>query len=506
MFKNHRSGAAVFFTSLCLFLLAPGQTYGQNVKGYFPEDWVSYTNTRFVTSVGLGWNDIYFGTMGGVTRYNSLERRWKDPITTSDGLASNEVWRLAVSREDDNIWVETPLGIYRYNPLFQEWSYEAEFPDHLERSDFHKYTNLQSFHLDPGFEFSYEMDHAYLSDPAFRNYRIEDAVEDDWYHLWVATYGHGVVDIDLQSGFVNLVPNGLYQEFINAIYIDNDMIWFGGESSIDYDDAITMWNRYDDTWHHYEARYNEWISSDHVYDITGDDKYVFFGTDLGVVKYDKDRDRFSSFTSGLGLRSSEIFSLYLEDSLLLIGGIGTIDVLHIPRDSVFSIHAPIPPLGKVYSMTQSGNNMWVGTEYGLYRFNEKTLKWGRFDTPSGNLGRAVWQGLEGSSGDIWFAGIDGIVHLDSNLREIETIRTRQELNGKLPHRIAHAGNYLWVGTDNGVLRYDRVMELWTSYDTEEGLIDNYINDVMVEDDYIWFATPEGVTRYYWNNPLRISDK
>ncbi|MCK4657242.1 MAG: hypothetical protein KAT85_09405, partial [candidate division Zixibacteria bacterium] len=294
MFKNHISGATVFFVSLCLFLLAPEQLYGQNIKGYFPEDWVSYTNTRFVTSVGLGWNDIYFGTMGGVTRYNSLEGRWKDPLTTSDGLASNEIWRLAVSREDDNIWVETPLGVYSYNPIFQEWSYETEFPVHLERSDFHKYTNLQSFHLDPGFQFSYEMDHAYLSDPDFRNYRIGDAVEDDWYHLWVATYGHGVVDIDLQSGFVNLLPNGLYQEFIRAIYIDNDMIWFGGESSAGYDDAITMWDRYDDTWHYYEAKYHDWISSDHVYDITGDDKYVFFATEFGVVKYDKDRDRFSS--------------------------------------------------------------------------------------------------------------------------------------------------------------------------------------------------------------------
>ena len=63
MFKNHRSSATVSFASLCLILLAPGQPHGQNTKGYFPEDWVSYTNTRFVTSVGLGWNDIYFGTI-----------------------------------------------------------------------------------------------------------------------------------------------------------------------------------------------------------------------------------------------------------------------------------------------------------------------------------------------------------------------------------------------------------------------------------------------------------
>jgi len=506
MFKNHKSWAVVSSLSLCLILIMSGNSYGQNRKGYYPGDWVSYTNTRFVTSVALGWSDVYFGTTGGITRYNSLDGRWKDPITASDGLVSNEIWRLAVSREDDFIWVETPLGVYSYNPVFQEWSFESEFPDELERSDLVKYPNLQVFHLDPGYQFSYDLNRAFLSDPVFRDYRVETAVEDDWYHLWVATYGRGVVDIDLRSGFVHLLPNGLYQENINVIYMEGDTIWFGGESSSGYENAITMWDRYDDTWHYYEAKYNDWISSDNVYDITSDDRYVFFGTDYGVVTYDKHSDEFRSITRGLGLRSTEIHCLYLEDSLLFMGGTGTIDILLVPQDSIFPLHAPIAPFGKVYSISHIGANTWVGTEYGLHRFDEKAFKWTRFDVPSGDLSNAVWQTLEGSSGEIWFAGIDGIVHLDSNLNELETISTRHDLNGNPPHRIALADTLLWVGTDNGVMRYDRVKAMWTRYDTEEGLIDNYINDMKIEGDYIWFATPEGVTRYYWNNPLRIRDK
>ena len=345
-----------------------------------------------------------------------------------------------------------------------------------------------------------------MVDPEFREYRVKAAVEDRWNHLWVGSFGYGVADIYLPSGFVTLMPFGLYQDNINAIYFDDDDIWFGGEPFGASQNAITMWDRRDGTWRYFEGRYNDWISSDNVSDITGDDNFIFFATDYGLVKYYKHEEKFRSFTRPLGLRSTELYSLYLEDSLLFMGGSGTIDVLLIPKDSIFALRTPDLMFGKVYAMSHIGDNFWVGTDYGVYRFDKRSFKWSRFNIPSGYLGGAVWQFLEGTSGDIWFAGSDGIVHLDSDLIEIESFLTRHDLKESMPHRIALADNLLWVGTDKGILRYNRLTKNWLSYDMSDGLIDNYVNDLKLEKDYIWFATQRGVTRFYWNNPLRIRNK
>jgi len=64
--------------------------------------------------------------------------------------------------------------------------------------------------------------------------------------------------------------------------------------------------------------------------------------------------------------------------------------------------------------------------------------------------------------------------------------------------------YVWVATKNGVLRLDKKFQTWTKYTTYDGLLDNFVQDLVLDGDYIWFGTPQGVTRFYWNNP-RLRD-
>jgi ligand-binding sensor domain-containing protein len=61
----------------------------------------------------------------------------------------------------------------------------------------------------------------------------------------------------------------------------------------------------------------------------------------------------------------------------------------------------------------------------------------------------------------------------------------------------------WVATDNGVLKFDKARNRWVHFTTEDGLLSNYVNCIMLDGDYVWFGTPEGVTRFYWNAPYRI---
>jgi len=62
--------------------------------------------------------------------------------------------------------------------------------------------------------------------------------------------------------------------------------------------------------------------------------------------------------------------------------------------------------------------------------------------------------------------------------------------------------FIWVGTDYGLYRYDRMKHDWRSYAVEDGLIDNSVFDLLLDGDYLWVATAGGVTRFLWKNPAR----
>jgi hypothetical protein len=490
-------------TFLALSLI--NTAHSQNIRGYYPGDWVTYTKTRFVTSIAIGWSDIYFGTTGGIIKYSRSERRWLDPITKSDGLPSEEIYAIAVSRDIDKIYVQTPLGDYSYDPTFQEWQIESEFPTDIAQSDLARYEDSQIFHFDPGYHMTLDAGIPYIMGPSLREYRVVEMVEDDWNNLWMATYGHGAAKVDLTGDFVTMLPNGVYSEDVQSVYVDGDDVWFGSKSTPGSDNAITRWNRESDEWDYYEARYRDWVSSDEVNEIVGDKKDIFLATDFGVVRYNKPNDRFTSYRQPHGVRSAEVYNLYLEDTLLFIGGNNFVDVLVTPRDSIFPMNTYPSLSGKILELVRIDGNFWIGTDYGVYRLNLDSGEWSVFNVASGHVGGSVWQIVPGNDGHIWFVGSDGIVHVDENLKEVESFLTQTDLKGDVPHRIVLDSTIMWVGTENGVWRYDRDTGKWHDYNTDDGLIDPYINDMVIEGDYIWFATPQGATKFYWNNSLRIRD-
>ena len=56
---------------------------------------------------------------------------------------------------------------------------------------------------------------------------------------------------------------------------------------------------------------------------------------------------------------------------------------------------------------------------------------------------------------------------------------------------------VWVGTRKGASRYDKVTKIWTGYTEENsGLINNHVTQVKISGDKIWFVGNEGGVCYY----------
>lgn len=69
-----------------------------------------------------------------------------------------------------------------------------------------------------------------------------------------------------------------------------------------------------------------------------------------------------------------------------------------------------------------------------------------------------------------------------------------------PRVIAGMGNYLWVGTDDGLYRYDAKKKQWKKYTKDGGLPDNKITSLSTYDDNsIWVSTSTGIAYYSREN-------
>jgi hypothetical protein len=81
-----------------------------------------------------------------------------------------------------------------------------------------------------------------------------------------------------------------------------------------------------------------------------------------------------------------------------------------------------------------------------------------------------------------------------------TIPFSLPLGGEEPNCIAGTERYLWIGTDNGLFRYDTKNIVWRKYTAETGLPDNRIKSISVyENDKLWVATPAGLANYEREN-------
>ena len=88
---------------------------------YRPGDWISYPMTLYVTSIALGQQYTYFGTTGGIIRYDFYRNRWEPPYTWSDGLEDDHIRVVAYDFTTGYLWCATRAGLSYRVPSSEAW-------------------------------------------------------------------------------------------------------------------------------------------------------------------------------------------------------------------------------------------------------------------------------------------------------------------------------------------------------------------------------------------------
>jgi len=475
-----------------------------HAKGkYLEGDWVSYSVFRYITSIALNFDYVYFGTTGGVTRYDKYTQHWAPPFTTSDGLPDNWIKNIAYDPERDEIWADTYGGPAMYHPVFGEWSREYEFPRDLSRSDT---SNLQLPDLftdfGPTTAGSYWVMDSYLD-----RYPITNYLRGDFDELWVATWGLNAGLASLRHLRLKMLEFGLYDRDVKAILIDGDDIWFGGTGHLSPSSGITRYNRKKETWDYFSAEYVPFLSSHQVNVMEVDSQNIWMGTQRGLVRMRKKDSTWRSYTSFRGLPDNEITALESDGTYLWIGTEQGLAFYDLNADSLRAVKDPLLNDLYIFSVLADSYYVWVGTEIGVYTLDREKKTWHRFSTPDGLLNGQVrsiarWSDQKVSSGkdELWFGtdlGILGYSPVSDKRRVYDNRMNFPEVNVV---RLVCDKKHVWAATKDGVWKLNRATDIWIKYTTEDGLLDNDVQDLVLDGDHIWFGTPQGATRFFWNNP------
>ncbi len=139
----------------------------------------------------------------------------------------------------------------------------------------------------------------------------------------------------------------------------------------------------------------------------------------------------------------------------------------------------------VLSVTVARNGaMWIGTEgAGLYRFHDG--EWDRFGETEGLSNLFVWSVSEDAQGRIWAGTWGGglFIHRDGRFERVPGL---ENVTASTPAVLHTPGGVTWIGTGNGLLRYEAGVTKW--FGRKEDLeLPDVRAVVQASDGTIWFG-------------------
>lgn len=109
----------------------------------------------------------------------------------------------------------------------------------------------------------------------------------------------------------------------------------------------------------------------------------------------------------------------------------------------------------VYCFHKSNNQTWLGTKYGLYDWNSRTLH--PFSAPEGQneLPVAIYHLSEDATGRFWMATNQGLMQWESSDSSFRSFSPQQGLpTGRYHSVYPDRAGTLWISANNGLARFD----------------------------------------------------
>ncbi|WP_455537964.1 ligand-binding sensor domain-containing protein [Terrisporobacter sp.] len=309
---------------------------------------------------------------------------------------------------------------------------------------------------------------------------IKSLMQDKEGIIWVGTYS-GVSIFDTKSVIKHYKagPDDDYllsENMVHGVYEDSDgYLWVGSKTK-----GISIIDREKQTSKSINTSNNDIIGTDTINDITGYKDLIFIATDSGVLKIDKKSNTMKNYTTEDKMVNDAVKDIMVDDKgYLWIGTISGLSILNIETDEMIDMSNHISDdkyikhiyqdlegnyyLGLLkdeglcyinikdksikyykhdkndkasissdrirYINGDSQDNIWIGTSYGLNKFNKETEKFERFTAENGISNNTIYGVLVDNNDDIWISTNKGISKINQESKKIETLSVTDGLQG-----------------------------------------------------------------------------
>lgn len=367
-------------------------------------------------------------------------------IEDENSIPANQVG--AIIRDiKGNLWVGTTNGLARYN----------------EKNDsFDVYKNKV-----------YDKNSLVYND-------VRSIIEDREGVLWVGTYsGISIFDTESSIKYYNAgLDDGylLSENMVHGIYEDDEgYLWVGSRTK-----GVNIIDRENNTSKSINMENNNVIQSNSINDITGYKDFIFVATDAGVLKINKKENTIQNYNLEDGLIGENVKDIFVCDkNYLWIGSTNGLNLLDIENDKIIDMTdyvdegsyvryvyqgqdgsyyigflrdgglGIIEPNSKEtkyyknipndktsissnrvrYINEDSKGNIWIGTSYGLNKYDPKTKVFKRYTTSDGIANNTIYGVLVDDNDNIWVSTNKGISQIDTKNNTVNNLSVTDGLQG-----------------------------------------------------------------------------
>lgn len=344
---------------------------------------LNQNSITYKSSVVVDNELVLFGSYTPARIVDEKNNSWRDLLI--DGRNINILSTKVFIDREKNVWVSDTRGLFKFNALLFE-NYNAN--SGLSEDEVTAIYPLQNGDLILANPLSFNILNTSVNKYNIQkanqfNVRILDVVEDvQNNHLLFATNDGGLMIYstnDFQSPLQIIESPQLR---FTTVELFNGAVYVAGDAGIWKKEGKAFTTILD-------------LESTRNLGVLGDQLGIFSIYD-GVYTYDgKELHHFNS--NIIDLNNVYDGVVYQEKTLLATSaGLATIKNKKILLASDFDIRTPVYSL-----LNDSQNNLWIGTDHGVYKFNGYDLK--LYDYDKGLLGNEVNRNalIEDASGNIW---------------------------------------------------------------------------------------------------------
>ena len=247
----------------------------------------------------------------------------------------------------------------------------------------------------------------------------------------------------------------------------------------------------------------EGLSQSSVSSIVQDSEgFMWFATLDGLNKYDgyEMKIYYNSHKKG-AITDNVINCLYetpdVENPTLWIGtadnGLCKYNGLTDSFFSIMKINNKINSLNNntITAIAGDNNILWVGTENGVNKFEQKAEKWTSYTTENSEITDNNINSIKiDSKNNLWIATNNGVNYFDVSLQKFISFNEKSGLpSNNITCLEIDVYKNIYIGTEEGLSYYNVKNKTFTNYSIKDGLGRNYIKSIVKDHEgIIWVGT------------------